>query len=41
MVLTLHQLNLVMEGKLEPIFDALAAYYNTKKLEGVEGEVAA
>jgi peptide chain release factor 1 len=40
--LTLHQLNLVMEGKLEQIIDALTTYYNTEKLKGEEGgEVAA
>ena len=40
--LTLHQLNLVMEGKLEPIIDALTTYYNAEKLKGEEGgEVAA
>ena len=31
--LTLHQLNLVMEGKLEPIVDALTTYYQTEKLK--------
>jgi peptide chain release factor 1 len=31
--LTLHQLNLVMEGKLEPIVEALTAYYQTEKLK--------
>jgi len=31
--LTLHQLNLVMEGKLDPIVDALTAYYQTEKLK--------
>jgi peptide chain release factor 1 len=31
--LTLHQLNLVMEGKLEPIIDALTTYYQTEKLK--------
>jgi peptide chain release factor 1 len=31
--LTLHQLNLVMEGKLEQIVEALTNYYQTKKLE--------
>jgi peptide chain release factor 1 len=41
--LTLHQLNLVMDGKLEPIIDALTTYYNTEKLkeQGEQGEVAA
>jgi peptide chain release factor 1 len=38
--LTLHQLNLVMEGKLEPIIDALTTYYNTEKLKE-QSEVAA
>ena len=38
--LTLHQLNLVMEGKLEPIIDALTTYYNTEKLKE-NNEVAA
>jgi peptide chain release factor 1 len=31
--LTLHQLNLVMEGKLDPIVDALTTYYQTEKLK--------
>jgi peptide chain release factor 1 len=31
--LTLHQLNLVMEGKLEPVIDALTTYYQTEKLK--------
>ena len=31
--LTLHQLNLVMEGKLEPIVEALTSYYQTEKLK--------
>src|SRR5439155_15427517 len=31
--LTLHQLNLVMEGKLEPIIDALTSYYQMEKLK--------
>ena len=40
--LTLHQLNLVMEGKLEQIVDALTTHFQTEKLkeQGV-GEVAA
>jgi peptide chain release factor 1 len=37
--LTLHQLNLVMEGKLEPMIDALTAYYQTENLKG-QGEAA-
>jgi peptide chain release factor 1 len=31
--LTLHQLNLVMEGRLDPIVDALTTYYQTEKLK--------
>src|SRR5262249_42921408 len=31
--LTLHQLNLVMEGKLDTIIDALTTYYQTEKLK--------
>jgi peptide chain release factor 1 len=31
--LTLHQLDLVMEGKLEAIVDALTTYYQTEKLK--------
>jgi peptide chain release factor 1 len=31
--LTLHQLNLVMEGKLDHIIDALTTYYQTEKLK--------
>jgi len=31
--LTLHQLNLVMEGKLEQIVDALTTHYQTEKLK--------
>jgi len=33
--LTIHQLNLVMEGKLEQVVDALTAYYQNKQLEDV------
>jgi len=31
--LTLHQLNLVMEGKLEPIVEALTTYYQSQQLK--------
>src|SRR5208283_4361494 len=31
--LTLHQLNLVMEGKLDQIVDALTTHYQTEKLK--------
>jgi peptide chain release factor 1 len=37
--LTLHQLNLVMDGKLDPIVDALTTYYQTEKLKE-QGEAA-
>ena len=37
--LTLHQLDFVMEGKLEPIFDALTTFY--QKQQGGEGEKSA
>jgi peptide chain release factor 1 len=32
--LTLHQLDLVMEGKIEPFVNALTAHYNAEKLQG-------
>ena len=35
--LTLHQLDFVMEGKMDAILDALSTYYQSKKLEGDEG----
>lgn len=40
--LTLHQLDLVMEGRLEPIIEALTTHYQTEKLkdEGSEGRAA-
>ena len=38
--LTLHQLDLVMEGRLEPIVDALTTHYQTEKLKE-QGEAAA
>jgi peptide chain release factor 1 len=31
--LTLHQLDMVMEGRLDPIFDALTTYYQAEKLK--------
>ena len=37
--LTLHQLDLVMEGRLQPIFDALIAHYQAEKLKS-EGAAA-
>jgi peptide chain release factor 1 len=41
---TLHQLDQVMEGKLDPLVDALTTHYQTEKLKGqgdAGGEVAA
>src|SRR5438876_1554730 len=40
--LTLHQLDIVMEGRLDPIIEALTAFYRTKKLgdEGGQGAAA-
>jgi len=35
--LTLHQLDFVMDGKLDAIIDALITYYRTRKLEGDQG----
>jgi len=35
--LTLHQLDFVMEGKMEVIVDALITYYRTRKLQGDQG----
>jgi peptide chain release factor 1 len=41
--LTLHQLDFVMDGKLDPIVDALITYYQTQKLQqqGGSGSAAA
>ena len=36
--LTLHQLGSVMEGKLDPIVDALVAHYEAERLEGEMGQ---
>jgi peptide chain release factor 1 len=38
--LTLHQLDLVMDGRLEPIIDALTTHYQTEKLKQA-GDAAA
>ncbi|HLK68155.1 MAG TPA: peptide chain release factor 1 [Bryobacteraceae bacterium] len=35
--LTLHQLDFVMDGKMDQIIDALITYYRTRKLEGDQG----
>lgn len=37
--LTLHQLDLVMEGRMQPIVDALTSYYQSERLRN-EGEAA-
>jgi peptide chain release factor 1 len=37
--LTLHQLDIVMDGRLDPIIDALTTHYQTEKLKQ-EGEAA-
>src|SRR5580693_1468245 len=37
--LTLHQLNLIMEGRLDPLFSALTNYYQSEKLKE-QGEAA-
>ena len=41
--LTLHQLDFVMDGKMEPIMDALTTFYNAEKMkqQGREGSAAA
>ena len=39
--LTLHQLDFVMDGRIDAIIDALIAYYQTEKLKGQSGQVAA
>lgn len=39
--LTLHQLDLIMEGRLEPVVDALVAFYQAEKLKQQAEEEAA
>jgi len=39
--LTIHQLDQVMEGHLQPIIDALTEYYQTEKLKEQGGEAEA
>jgi peptide chain release factor 1 len=39
--LTLHQLDLVMEGRLDPIFDALTQHYQQEKMQRDSGAEAA
>jgi peptide chain release factor 1 len=38
--LTLHQLDLIMEGRLQPVIDALTNYYTAQRLRGDEGRAA-
>jgi peptide chain release factor 1 len=38
--LTLHQLDLVIEGRLQSIIDALTSYYQSERLRGQEGQAA-
>jgi peptide chain release factor 1 len=40
--LTLHQLDLIMEGRLDPLITALTAYYQAEKLkdQGDQGQAA-
>jgi peptide chain release factor 1 len=38
--LTLHQLDLVMQGRLQPIVDALIAHYQAEQLRGGESQAA-
>jgi peptide chain release factor 1 len=40
--LTLHQLDLIIEGRLQPVVDALTAYYQSERLKesGTEGQAA-
>jgi peptide chain release factor 1 len=38
--LTLHQLDLVMQGRLQPIVDALIAHYQAEQLKGETGQAA-
>ncbi len=38
--LTLHQLDMIMDGRLDPVIDALTTYYQAEKLKQ-QGEAAA
>jgi peptide chain release factor 1 len=38
--LTLHQLDLVMQGRLQPIVDALIAHYQAEQLKGEATQAA-
>ena len=38
--LTLHQLDIIMDGRLEPVIDALTTYYQTEKMKQEQGAAA-
>jgi peptide chain release factor 1 len=38
--LTLHQLDLIIEGRLQPVIDALTSYYTAEKLKDMGGRAA-
>ncbi|MGA8743392.1 MAG: peptide chain release factor 1, partial [Terracidiphilus sp.] len=38
--LTLHQLDLIMEGRLQPIVDALVAHYQAEQLKADNDQAA-
>ncbi len=38
--LTLHQLDLIIEGRLQPVVDALSSYYTAEKLKDMGGRAA-
>ena len=38
--LTLHQLDLIIEGRLQPVIDALSSYYTAEKLKDMGGRAA-
>ena len=38
--LTLHQLDLIIEGRLQPVVDALSNYYTAEKLKDMGGRAA-
>ncbi len=38
--LTLHQLDLTMEGRLQPVIDALTTYYQSERLRSNQGQAA-
>jgi len=38
--LTLHQLDLVMEGRMQPVIDAVTSYYQSERMRGDAGQAA-